>query len=145
MRKTSLLFLIFIAILLSGCASEPPFQQTVENITKIELVSNDYIGPMYNCTFTSNVLCTLTEDDTAAFMEDLLKLECSKRHPPVGYIGIYEVRIYYDNGDIDIIGSDANGYTEQGEIVVSGWYRYSEEDLQGLFEKYATLSQESAA
>ena len=140
MRKKIAIIFVLATLLLSSCTYEPPFRQTLEHIVKIELVSNDYMGEMYECTFTSTILCTLTEEGATAFASELLEMVCHKKLSPVGYIGIYEVRIYYDDGNIDIIGSEANGYTKQSEMVVQGWYYYAEEDLRELFEKYTSLS-----
>lgn len=129
---------VFLAIILCGCSSEPPFRQSVENIAKIELVKNQYAS------HTSTLLCTLTGTTSTDFMTDLLEFDCIKRHPPSVDIGEYEIRVYYNNGDVDFIGSEGNGFIEQGETYIPGWYRYSDENLKNLFEKYATFGQESA-
>ena len=108
-----------------------------ENIEKIELVISENTGEVYP---PDNVIVrTLTGEEIAGFMDKLDELICYKDFSPDGYYGSYEVRFYYNNGDVDIIGSTANGYIEKGKEICQGWYSYRTEDLKKLFEEYITV------
>jgi hypothetical protein len=37
---------------------------------------------------------------------------------------------------MDFLGTGANGYLENGEIQISGWYYYLENELDVLFSAY---------
>ena len=129
LRSLLLGLLIYVMVVsLCGCTVEPPFRQPVEAIAKIELIEN--------AASEESVLCTLTDNDANVFMAELLTLPCYKRMPPVGELGQYEIRIYYINGDADFIGSEANAYIQDGDLVVDGWYYFDQEDLCSLFATY---------
>lgn len=117
---------VVLAFFLCGCSREIPLHQSVESISKIELV-NKHCEPS---------LCTLTSEEAALFLEDLLELECHKHLQPIGDIGYLQVHIYYENGDVDFIGCVANGYVQSGQRIVSGWYYYEETALLELISAH---------
>lgn len=129
MRHKVIVFLILLALILCGCSHQPRLRQPVENIIRIELINNSAHGNV--------IVCALVDNEIEPFMNDLLKLECQKRLQPIGDFSEQEIRIYYENGDIDIIGSRADGYIEQGKLHINGWYYYKEDALREIFDAYA--------
>lgn len=129
MQRKIIVFLMLLALILCSCSHQPRFRQPVENIIRIELINNSASGNV--------IICALVDNEIESFMNDLLKLECQKRFQPIGDFSEQEIRIYYENGDVDIIGSRADGYIEQGELYINGWYYYKEDALRELFDAYA--------
>ena len=124
-------FAVLVCILtisLLGCAAEPPFKQVQESIERIELV--EVIRG------EETLRCILTGTKIDQFMDKLHEMTCYKHLSPQAELGQYQIRIYYSNGETDIIGSTANAYTENSELVIHGWYFYKEEDLRELFAVY---------
>lgn len=132
--------LVMLAIFLCGCSAQRPMRYTEEHIDKIELVISENAGEVDPP--DSVIVCTLTGDEIAGFMDKIDQLICYKSFSPQGYYGTYEVRFYYSNGDVDMIGSTANGYIEDGEEICHGWYSYRTEDLEKLFEEYTAADTE---
>ena len=121
-----IILLIVISLCLCGCTHKMPLQQPLDNITRIELINEKNEG----------VQCTLTREDIPQFMHDLMMLKCRKNLEPQGEIGYLQIHIFYENGDMDIIGRQGNARTENGEYIMDGWYKFSEEDLLKLFSYY---------
>lgn len=121
-----IILLTVISLCLCGCAHQMPLQQPVDNIAKIRLVNEENEG----------IQCTLTEEDTPQFMHDLLALECRKNLEPQEEVGYLQIRIIYENGDMDIIGCCGNAWTGNGEYIMDGWYKFSEDDFLELFRDY---------
>ena len=128
MGRKTIVILLLLALLLSSCSHQPHFRQPAEDIVQIALI--DYSAS------EDGILCTLVDAEIALFMNDLQELECRKRLQPIGDFSDLEIRIYYLNGDVDILGSMADGYIEQGKLHINGWYYYNEEALRELFSKY---------
>ena len=120
---------LFVLMLFTGCSFKYPLplRQPVDNIEKVELI--DTSASEYT------VLHSLTGDDISGFVDRLLVLKCSKRLQPTDDFGILELHIHYSDGDVDIIGSRANGYIEDGDLHTVGWYYLEEADLYGLFSE----------
>ena len=121
-----IIWLTVISLCLCGCTHEVPLQQPLDNITRIELVNEKKEG----------ILCTLTGEDVPRFMNDLMLLECRKNLEPQGEIGYLQIHIFYENGDIDILGRHGNAQLVSGDYIMDGWYKFSEEDLLELFSYY---------
>ena len=102
MKRTSIFLLAIILFLFSGCqpkAYDMPLHQDIDNIVKIEL--SDHTGK------ERVVMRTLTDGDIQAFTEKLLLVPCYRHFndPPTNY-GYLSVYLYYENGDIDILGTE---------------------------------------
>lgn len=126
--KRFLIYLILFSVILCGCTYQLPFRQSTDNIVKIQLVDN--------CANGDAILYTLEGAEIAQFMGNLQKINCCKNMHPIDDYGVLEIRIIYSNGDVDIVGSRANGYVEAGVHYISGWYYYKEESLRNLFSFY---------
>lgn len=116
--------------LLCGCVRQTPLRQSAENVLQIELIDR-------RDSSESASICTLTGDQAECFLEDLEKLDSIKRLQPIEDFNELEIRIYYSNGDMDLLGTGTNGYLEDGEIQISGWYYYPEKELEILFDAYS--------
>lgn len=128
MRDKVIILLVLFILLSCSCSHRPPFHQSTEDIIQIELI--------HNADYENTILATLTGTKIVQFMNELLRLECNKRFQPIGDFGELEIRIYYENDDVYIIGSGADGYIKQGELHINGWYYYEENDLRLLFAAY---------
>ena len=130
MRRLFISLIFICTMLLCSCqqGDVPPLRQKVDCIVKIELITH---------TEENTVVSTLTNDALITFMNEFLKLDCKKRFQPVEDIGELEIRLYYHNGDVDIFGSHANGYIENGEYTLSGWYYYDQDKMVELFEEFS--------
>ena len=137
MSRILIPFAVFVVIL-CGCSAQHPMRYSEEDIVKIELVITDNASEAHP--EDSAIVCTLEGKDIAGFMAKLDELMCYKNTSPHGYYGTYEIRFHYSNGDVDMIGSTANGYIAQGEEVCQGWFSYHTEDMQKLFEEYIAVS-----
>lgn len=142
-KKIGLAILITLAVLiygfplvtlLAGKAFDVPVHQPVENIQSIELLdtSRDRTA----------VLKVLSKGETETFLNDFLSLKAGRyvNDPPTRY-GILTVKIYYQDGAVDFIGSDMNAYfLASGEEKGAGWYYLGREEMIELFENYVDRS-----
>ena len=128
MRNKMMISLVLVILFLCSCSHKPPFHQSAEDLIQIELI--------HNANSENTILSTLTGTELTQFMNDLLELNCYKRFQPIGDFSELEIRIYYENGDVYIIGSGADGYIKQEELHINGWYYYEEKDLRVLFGAY---------
>jgi hypothetical protein len=115
--------------MLCGCSHGTPIHQSADNVTQVELIDR-------RSETESAMVCTLTGEQAQQFMKDLNELDCMKRFNPAEERNELEIRIYYASGDMDFLGTGANGYLENGEIQISGWYYYLENELDVLFSAY---------
>ena len=114
----------------AGKSFKIPMHQAAENISSIELLDTS-IKP-------ATVLKILDETETDDFLTVFCSLRAGKyiNDPPVKY-GILTVKITYQDGATDFIGSDMNAYfLATGETHGTGWYYIGREEMLDLFEKY---------
>lgn len=138
-KKAGLTVLIALAVvvygfplvtLFSGKAFKMPLHQSVENILSIELLDTSRRPEA--------VLKVLNETETEEFLDTFLSMKAGKyvNDPPVKY-GILTVKIRYQDGAVDYIGSDMNAYfLSSGEEDGAGWYYVGREEMIGLFKQY---------
>ena len=123
------LIILLCVLVLCGCSYQIPLRQSVEEVGWIELIDQrNSADPVSSC--------TLTGEQAKFFLDDLSKLDCIKRTEPLEGFNSLEIRIYYNSGNFDFIGSGTNGYYEDGTLQISGWYYYHEEELKVLFSRY---------
>ena len=131
MKRTSIFLLAIILLLFSGCQPkvyEVPLHQDIDNIVKIEL--SDHTGK------ERVVMRTLTDGDIQAFTEKLLLVPCYRHFndPPTNY-GYLSVYLYYENGDIDILGTDMCDVISD-TASIKGWFYIKLEDMRNLFAEF---------
>ncbi len=123
------IIIFFFSII--ACANwkyQIPLKQDTENIIKIELLDNtDENNP---------ILYDLEADKMDDFIAELVDIEFKKCTPPLGYYGDLIIYLYYDNGDVDIIGSETTGYIISGKEILQGLYYPDPDDIEELFDKY---------
>ena len=140
MIKRLLIIIITIVLItsLTGCMVRTytyELMHDVSKIDKIELLKNDDATKLKDFSFT--VLHTLNDDEVERFVEKLSAIDCYKYfNDPAGNFGELTIRIYYDNGDIEMIGIMNNGYIENGKALDRGPCFFLDEDFYGLFEEY---------
>lgn len=129
MKKLFSILLLCLTVFMCGCSRKPPLHDATSAIAQIELYEKNQDE--------YQIVCKLSGENVALFMNQLSDLPCTKRLHPVEGWGTLVIYIYYQDGYVDILGSHTNGYIKNGEIVVSGWYYYDEDSLRQLFEDYS--------
>ncbi len=138
MRKvlTIIFVVLFVLILpLTSCSfskTYPPcVNQPIENVATIELLDT------HDENFS--VLYTLTDEEIPTFCQQLMEIEFGKifSTPPATY-GDLSIRIMYNDGHSDIIGTRKNRYeTPDGVEVGTGLYfARNPNDFITLFSQY---------
>lgn len=135
MKRAYFFLIVTVVLFLSGCqrrAYDLPLHQEIDNIVKIEL--SDHTAE------ERVVLCALTESDISAFMDGLLSSQCYQyfNDPPVEnkYLSVY---LYYQNGDVDILGTDICDVISD-TASQAGWYYIDAEDMYNLFAGFVDPS-----
>lgn len=111
-----------------------PLNQDVENIVQIELLEN--------ADSELTVLCTLTDHEMDAFLQEFMQIEAGRHaNDPPTQLGKRAVKVYYSDGDYDILGQDMIiFFSASGEILpTNGWYYLPIDALDSLFEKYVKI------
>lgn len=134
MKRLCMLMCIVLCIITSGCSRKSysiQLHHDTEKIIKVEL-SDHSSG-------TRTVLNTLTKENIATFIDGLLAEKCYRYYsdPPVenGYLSVY---IYYDNGDIDIIGTDICDVIST-TVTQDGWYYIDANEMWTLFSAFVDM------
>lgn len=114
----------------AGKAFDVPLNQKAENIRSIHLLDTSREQP--------EVLAVLEGAEMEGFLEDFLALKAGRyvNDPPTRY-GILTVKICYQDGAADYIGSDLNEYyLASGEEAGAGWYYLGRGEMVRLFQQY---------
>lgn len=118
--------MLFLSLFLCGCQHQFPFSQPSNHIIQIELIDTE-----------DDVHHLLTGEDISQFINNLTEIQCYKNLQPIEDIGHLQILIYYENGDIDIVGCKSNGTIKDGKRSISGWFYFNETDLEELFISYS--------
>lgn len=139
-RPIGIIWLVLLLGMLSGClhtAYEMQIHQAEDQITQIIMIDNTGIHKEMP---PVEVLVINEEDRIAEFLDDLRKVPCYKFHnDPATSYGYLYVEITYQNGDIEIIGTDMLTYqTADGNAadIYDGWYYADYDSMSTLFEQY---------
>lgn len=124
MKKT-ILICLFLLFLTSGCTRKynMPLHQTLEDVQKIELVDTS--------DNKDTVLHTLVGNEAALFWRELSELHVGQYfNDPATEFGSYAVRIFYNNGYVDVIGMDICLYIDPNGSYDIGdeWYYIADDD-----------------
>lgn len=120
-----IIVMMLLTLFLYGCQHQFPFSQPSNYIIQVELIDTE-----------DDVHHSLTGEDVSQFIMNLSEMQCHKNFNPIEDIGHLQILIYYENGDIDIVGCKSNGTIKGGERRISGWYYFNENDLAELFISY---------
>lgn len=145
MKKVFSIILISI-LMLMGCERNDveeypvPLHQPVDTALKVELY--DHISGGYS----GLLLLTLEGDEAIDFCKELQELYTFKKFTPATSNSYLSCKIYYQNGDIDIIGSDgcfvlSEHVYEGPNQSVDGYYNVPRELLRKLFSEYVHPNQ----
>ena len=132
MKKICIL-LSLLSFLLCGCNQkyELPLHQEASQITKIEL-SDHTSGKRV-------VLHELTKTEVLPFMEKLEAVSCYRYfNDPATDNGYLSVYLYYENGDIDILGTGICDTTSDSSSQ-KGWYYLDAGETWELFSNYVPV------
>lgn len=135
-RLGCILILLAIMLSISGCypkANTYPFQQSTENITRIDLL---VCGDFYVAEENYEIFAQLYDDEMEQCIKELSELNCYRyfNDPATGYSN-YAVKIYYADGEYELIGSNNNRYTIDGEIFLDKYY-FLDDEFMTLFKYY---------
>ena len=134
MRKQVICICLFFSLLICGCNPKvysACINHPIEEIASVELLDTQYAS--------EKSLYTLSEDEIPLFIERLLEIEFYKcfSDPPTE-LGILAIKITYNDGFYDIIGTDINGYYDaNGNPMSAGWFSVADKtDFIALFSYY---------
>lgn len=132
-----------LLILLCSCMGRgpfsPPLKQTTTDIIKVEFVDGRNEADLFNVdTYSNYVIYTLDTKQTNDFIEGLLTVEFYiPSLEPSRHLGDIAVRIYYKNGNSDLIGSNCNYSVDSNlKILDRGVYYPDEDAFYSLFAKF---------
>ena len=138
-RNKSLLVLIVVSVLCSGCAL---FTQKFHcNSSDVEAVSivevNEGRDENGNFEYQENLLCEVT--DISAFITTLNSIECRiNGGDPVSIeLGSIAIKITYKNGDRDLLTHNAQRlYRKDTGYDSAGYWWFDQEQFEALISKY---------
>ena len=115
-RHTGLILLCVLLCMLGSCVyscTAPPrsyqFLHDVSSVEKIEICKKTVKNGRDSDPV--EVLLTIDKEDHAKVFADIQSLPCWKHvGDPLSGIGVYQFRIYYNTGEIEIIGMANNVY-----------------------------------
>lgn len=142
MKKFSVVILLIVTVFLSGCmADEYSFPNKDQPVEKIEMLYNPYF---YNRESDEpmELICTLYGKSSDDFLEKLycLKTNIAISPPPRGN-GAYVARVVYQNGDVEMFGSNHIEFIAKGDSLKRiGSYYISKEPFEKLFCEYAGIT-----
>ena len=145
MKKVFSIILISI-LMLMGCERNDveeypvPLHQPVDTVLKVELY--DHVSGGHD----GLLLLTLEGNDAIDFCKELQGLHTYKLHPPTTDNEYLSCKIFYQNGDVDIIGSEgcfvfSEQIYEGAHQSVNSYYRVPRELLRKLFSEYVHPNQ----
>ena len=138
---SGMVLIIATMLTASGCHSESwqyTFRQDKTSIQKVEICSFEYQDRKE----ITEPLVSFQGDEADAIINDIAALMCHKR---VGLnrnnrFGQIVICIYYPNGEIEVIGTENNGWVESdGDWNLTGTHIYFSE-LRPLLVKYVDRS-----
>lgn len=134
MRKQAVCFCVFFSLLFCGCtpkAYSACINHPIDEIASVELLNTQNAS--------ETILYTLAEEEISLFMDRLLEIKFYKcfNDPPTKF-GILAIRITYNDGFYDIIGTEINGYYDaSGNPLSAGWFSaVDKSDFVTLFSYY---------
>ena len=135
MKKVCIVFIIVLLhSFLFGCQQKSydlPLNQEKDQIVKIELSKYTLRNRV--------VLCTLDSTEILQFMEKLEGVSCHRyfNDPETDnrYLSVY---LYYENGDVDILGTGICDTTSKSKIR-KGWYHLDARETWELFSQYVPV------
>lgn len=136
-----LLLLVFVMFSSSSCGffGDQKYICDVNNVKSVKIVSLDkYVEDEYCYEYT--VLCEIV--DRALFIEQLNNLDHSVNwgEPSQLDIGYIVIRIDYNNGDYDLLYSNAQWFNRSG-VNQYGYFFFDEEQFNMLIADYLKNNQ----
>lgn len=108
--------ILFVLILVIACprvSRTYEFPNSMEDIVSIDLLINtDDVGKADVDKLI--VQKSLSEEEISSFMSEIYMLETRRCYPPMWGWGEYIAKVTYDNGDIELLGSDNIEYVKKG-------------------------------
>ena len=144
MKKGAFIAVIFgLFVLLCSCMERGPYSaplnQPIDEILKVDLVDgrNEY-ELFYSESYANTVICTLDSEQMDVFLEGLLTVEFFVPSlEPSRHLGELAARVYYKNGNSDIIGSNCCYYVDSNfKILDRGTYYPNKESFYTLFGRF---------
>lgn len=132
------LFVCAVSLCCLGCQTEKaavPLHQPVDTALKVEFYDHSIVY------YEPELLLTLNDEEAVSFCLELQKLYATKRHPPSTHNEYLSCKIYYKNGDIDVIGTEgcfvfSENIYEGAHQGVNAYYQIPRELMRELFSFY---------
>lgn len=135
MRVKFISIMILMSVLLLGCTKQTCMEyirQPKENVEKIELIYNEKGNE-------STVLYTIEDDELEDMFIKLAGVSMGKHREPHGSLGYLAIGLYYYDGDVELIGTQASAYLSDGnesEKELDSWHYISYSEVYELFSQY---------
>ena len=140
LRILYLLLIIFLSqtFILSSCEkTEYPFNQSEENIVKVEVILMGELQGLY----TEHEVTVIKEVSLkdSKFIDDFRKIDCKRAFGDPAELtpGDKGFKVIYKNGDYQIITQSTQGRHRSGKYFNTGYYSFDEEQFNDLIEKYS--------
>ena len=146
MKKTLKIFIVglmlfSVSLAFFGCVAKPRFDyETLKNeVVKIEIKSSVYPPDETE----SEMLYTLADYETNDFLQklSLLKFENIWFRTELPYYGKYYIKLFYKNGDYQIILNNSTfNYDSNGKRTSGKSWSCPKEDFDNLIAKFINIS-----
>lgn len=139
MKLRILFTVMLILVLTSGCSfvSDCPyeFRQDFDQIKKIEIVKKEYDSIRTDTPI--QLIKVLDESEHQAMIDAILDADGSYvgLEPGTGF-GLYIIRIYYQNGEIELLGQYNNGYISPDGEIHQDIYAFDREDFNAIISEF---------
>ena len=124
------LLCVICAIVLTGCISNKNdkyiFRKSVAECISIQILYNQDLYGEGIDEEKIEIVYELKPEEFEEFMNDIYQLdtERDRRHPPFWGWGKYIVKVTYNNGDTEMLGSELIEYREKSDASLQGYGEY---------------------
>lgn len=138
-RVKIILLPFFVSIFLTSClfVTEEPykFRQEFDQIASIDILRKEYDS--IDAFTPMDVVKTLDESDYRACVDALLSADGGRvgLEPGSGF-GFYIIRITYQDGEIEMIGNDNNGYITVDGRLREDCYSFNMEQFYKIISRF---------
>lgn len=143
--KKVLPILLLLSCLLSACPRKPdvyPFPNRSVPVKSIALIQNCNPGGIGIDEEKMVILRTLAPSEFSVFMDGVYALPTKRcgTPPPYGY-GEYIAKVTYENGDVEIFGSENIVWIPMGESSYGvGEYFFAGDSFKVMFSQYVDIT-----
>lgn len=141
-EKIAVLICAVLILILTGCQRVPETYEYVNQnipILKIELIYHPWVIDDEQERLAFEKIRDLEPEEVSSFMNAVYELPTRRARPtPPSNYGLYIARVFYENGDVEYLGSSHVELVEKGtESYAVGYYYFPGDAFTELFLEYA--------